>query len=122
MSCPRKQRWKDGKHGWNMLVRQFEARQKEYLAPRGCLQYYKEDAGSFSTFNNNGGAGELLNNYNYSVCIGENKAYGDVYLTASNFNLTQTNLTQQSGDTCGDGVTFGSSCYCGSTFPSHTCK
>merc|ERR1712029_187598 len=46
---------------WNILVRQFDSTQTEYLAPRGCLQYYREDAGMLETFNYNGGNGELLN-------------------------------------------------------------
>lgn len=100
----------DSTQEWELLVRQFEADQTEYLAPRGCLQYFKEDAATFSTFNNNAGAGELLNDHMYSVCIADNDAYCDVSLTASNFDLTE------GADACSDAVAFGTSAFCGSTF------
>jgi len=98
----------DSTQEWELLVRQFEADQTEYLAPRGCLQYFKEDAASFSTFNNQGGSGELLNDHMYSVCIADNDAYCDVSLTASNFDL------KIDGTECKDKVAIGTDVLCGS--------
>merc|ERR1712083_47409 len=87
----------DSTQEWELLVRQFEADQTEYLAPRGCLQYFKEDAASFSTFNNQGGSGELLNDHMYSVCIADNDAYCDVSLTASKFDTSGSLLWNYTG-------------------------
>jgi len=95
---------------FQILVRQFDSSQTDYLAPRGCLQYYKEDAGTISTFNNNGGDGELLNNHMYSTCIAQNDAYCDISLIANNFELTG------SSGSCSDTVIFGLNQQCGSTF------
>merc|ERR1712083_763687 len=69
---------------------QIESDATDDLAPRGCLQYFKEDAATFSSFNWNGGNGELINNNQYSVCIMDNDAYCDVALTANSmFELTR---------------------------------
>jgi len=95
---------------FNILVRQFDSSQTDYLAPRGCLQYYRQDAGTFSTFNNNGGNGELLNNHMYTTCIAQNDAYCDISLTSTNFDLSGTS------GACSDSVIFGMSQQCGSTF------
>ena len=100
----------DREQKWNLLVRQFESTQTDYLAPRGCLQYFREDAATFSTFNHNGGDGELLNDHMYSVCLAENEAYCDVSLTSSAFDLKGT------AGACSDAVAFGSSAFCGQTF------
>merc|ERR1712117_1002450 len=57
---------------WNILVRQFDSSQTDYLAPRGCLQYYRQDIGTHETFNYNSGNGELLNDHMYTMCIAQN--------------------------------------------------
>ena len=54
---------------WSILVRQYDSSQTEYLAPRGCLQYYRQDMGTLETFNYNSGNGELLNDHMYTMCI-----------------------------------------------------
>jgi len=95
---------------WNILVRQFDSTQTEYLAPRGCLQYYREDAGMLETFNYNGGNGELLNDQMYTMCIAQNDLYCDVALTSSSFMLGG------SAGMCSDAVVFGTNQLCGSTF------
>jgi len=95
---------------WQILVRQFDSTQLDYLAPRGCLQYFKQDAGTISTFNNDNGSGELLNNHMYSTCIAQNDAYCDISLTASNFELSGTS------GSCSDAVVFGLNLQCGETF------
>jgi len=100
----------DREQKWNLLVRQFESTQTDYLAPRGCLQYFREDAATFSTFNHIGGIGELLNDHMYSVCLAENEAYCDVSLTSSLFDL------KGAAGACSDAVAFGSSAFCGQTF------
>jgi len=95
---------------WQILISHFDSSQVDYLAPRGCLQYYRQDSGIISTFNNQAGQGELLNNHMYSACIAQNDAFCDVSLTANNFELTG------SSGMCSDAVTFGLSQQCGSTF------
>jgi len=95
---------------WNILVRQFDSTQTEYLAPRGCLQYYRQDMGILETFNYNGGNGELLNDHMYTMCIAQNDAYCDIALTSSDFMLGG------SAGACSDAVVFGTNQLCGSTF------
>jgi len=99
-----------GSQKFQILVSQFDSSQTDYLAPRGCLQYFRNDVGTISTFNNQAGMGELLNNHMYSACIAQNDAYCDVSLTANNFELTG------SSGMCSDSVTFGLDQQCGSTF------
>jgi len=95
---------------WNILVRQFDSSQTDYLAPRGCLQYYRQDLGTLETFNFNSGNGELLNDQMYTMCIAQNDAYCDIALTSSNFMLGG------SSGACSDSVVFGTNQLCGSTF------
>lgn len=96
---------------WVILVSQYESTQTDYIAPRGCLQYFREEAGTFMTFNHNSGKGELLNNQMYNICLQQLDQYCDVSLTASNFALGKA-----TDGTCDDAVAFGVSSYCGSTF------
>ena len=95
---------------WNILVRQFDSSQTEYLAPRGCLQYYRQDIGTLETFNYNGGNGELLNDHMYTMCIAQNDDYCDIALQSSSFMLGG------SSGACSDAVVFGTNQLCGSTF------
>lgn len=95
---------------WNILVRQFDSSQTDYLAPRGCLQYYRQDLGTLETFNYNSGNGELLNDHMYTMCIAQNDAYCDIALTSSSFMLGG------SSGACSDSVVFGTNQLCGSTF------
>ena len=104
-----------GSQEWEMLITQIESDATDDLAPRGCLQYFKEDAATFSSFNWNGGNGELINNNQYSVCIMDNDAYCDVALTAN----SMFELTESSG-TCMDKIAFGTNVYCGTTFNDDT--
>jgi hypothetical protein len=95
---------------WNILVRQFDSSQTDYLAPRGCLQYYRQDLGTLETFNYDGGNGELLNDHMYTMCIAQNDDYCDIALTSSSFMLGG------SSGACSDAVVFGTNQLCGSTF------
>jgi len=101
----------NGTQEWEMLITQIEGDATDDLAPRGCLQYFKEDAATFSSFNWDSGNGMLINDNQYSICIKDNDAYCDVALTANSmFELTKT------GDTCMDKIAFGTNVYCGTTF------
>lgn len=100
----------NGTQEWEMLITQIEGDATADLAPRGCLQYFKEDAATFSSFNYDNGNGMLINDNQYSVCIMDNDAYCDVALTAGGFDLTGT-----SGN-CMDKIAFGTNVYCGTTF------
>lgn len=97
-----------GTQKWRILVRHIESTQTTLLAPRGCLQYYRESTASFATFNHNSGNGELLNDHNYAVCIGEVDDFCDVSLSSSMFDLdASSSLTV--GGTQYTGQTFGTS-------------
>jgi len=100
----------NGTQEWEMLITQIEGDATADLAPRGCLQYFKEDAATFSSFNYDNGNGMLINDNQYSICIMDNDAYCDVALTAGGFDLTE------SSGTCMDKIAFGTNVYCGSTF------
>jgi len=100
----------NGTQEWEMLITQIEGDATADLAPRGCLQYFKEDAATFSSFNYDSGNGMLINDNQYSVCIMDNDAYCDVALTAGGFDMTETS------GTCMDKIAFGTNVYCGSTF------
>ena len=41
----------NGTQEWEMLVTQIEGDATDNLAPRGFLQYFKEDVATFSSFN-----------------------------------------------------------------------
>merc|ERR1712038_1927648 len=99
-----------GSRKWQIQIRQFDSTQTEYLAPRGCLQYFRNDVGQLKSFNSQGGNGELLNNHMYSMCIAQNDAYCDVALSSSSFMLGG------SSGMCEDSVVFGTNQLCGSTF------
>ena len=95
---------------WQILARQFDSTQTDYLAPRGCLQYYRQDAGSFMSFNSAGSSPELLNDHMYSICIGQSDPYCDVALVANLFDLSG------SAGMCSDSIAFGLNFECGTSF------
>jgi len=97
---------------WKVLVSQYESTETDKLAPRGCLQWFREEAGTISSFNNQGGNGELLNNMMYSVCIEQKDEYCDVSVAATDFSMTKDATSME----CSDILTIGSSNYCGDTF------
>ena len=105
-----------GTQKWKILLRQFDSTQTDYLAPRGCLQYYRADSGSIASFNSAGGSPELLNDHMYSICIAQNDAYCDVALTANSFDLTGTT------GSCSDSIAFGFNVACGSSLTFSTCN
>lgn len=98
-----------GTQKWRILLRQFDSTQTDYLAPRGCLQYYRADSGSIASFNSAGGSPELLNDHMYSICIAQNDLYCDVALTANTFDLTGTT------GSCSDSIAFGFNVACGTS-------
>jgi len=98
-----------GAQKWKILLRQFDSSQTDYLAPRGCLQYYREDMGTISSFNSAGGSPELLNDQMYSICIAQNDAYCDIALTANTLDLSGTS------GACSDSIAFGFNVACGTS-------
>jgi len=101
----------DQMQGWNIYFEQLDSSETEYLAPRGCLQYFKEDIGTLETFNYDNGNGQLLNDHKYSMCIEQKDAYCDIALTT----VTPFMLGGSAG-ACSDSVIFGTNQFCGSTF------
>lgn len=98
-----------GSQRWAILVRQYVTSQTDYLAPRGCLQYYRATSGNLMSFNYNGGNGELLNDQMYSACIAQTDDFCDMSLTGT------IDLTGSSGS-CSDKIALGCEVLCGSTF------
>merc|ERR1711881_823885 len=98
-----------GSQKFQILVRQFDSSQTDYLAPRGCLQYYREDMGTIASFNSAGGSPELLNDQMYSICIAQNDAYCDIALTANTLDLSGTS------GACSDSIAFGFNVACGTS-------
>jgi len=97
-----------GSQNWRILVRQYESTQTAYLAPRGCLQYFRSTSGTISSFNNNNGLGMELINHNYPICIAQTDGYCDVAVTATSFDLDGTSPS------CNDKLVLGANTYCGS--------
>jgi len=102
-----------GTQKWNILVRYYESSQTAYLAPRGCLQFYRNASDTISTFNYNNGAGELLTDHMYSICIDQYDAMCDVQMTSSGFMLGGTSGSCAATD---DKLVLGTNTFCGSTF------
>jgi len=94
---------------WRILLRQFESSDTDILAPRGCLQYYRNTTGDLMSFNYNNGNGELLNNQMYSMCIQQMDEYCDIALTENKFDLGG------SSGSCDDSITLGTTQFCGSS-------
>jgi len=92
---------------WRVKVVQLACTNTDALAPRGCLTYATEEAGTIESFNYNGGNGELINNQAFSHCIKEQDGFCDVALTSSNFDLGN-----------GDSITFGGNSQTGTMFGS----
>jgi len=103
----------EGDQRWDIWVTALESTDP-LLAPRGCLQYYTNVTETLSTFNNDQGNGELINNQMYSICIEQKDDYCDVGLTVNNFDLGG------SAGMCEDSVSFGTNQFCGSAFTTNT--
>ena len=101
---------------WKILLRQFDSSQTDYLAPRGCLQYYRETSGDLMSFNYNDGNGMLLNDQMYSMCIEQRDEYCDIALTENKFDLGG------SSGSCSDSITLGTTQFCGSSLGTTACK
>lgn len=99
---------------WHILISAIESTNSEMLAPNGCLQYYTSFSDTISSFNNDDGNGELLNNQMYSICLKEDNKYCDVGLSQNNFDL------EGSSGVCEDSVTFGYKQFCGSSLATNT--
>ena len=100
---------------WQILARQFDSTQTDYLAPRGCLQYHRNDVGVFMSFNRAGSGPELLNDHMYSICIKQDHRYCDVALVANLFDLAgSAGMCWQGG--VQDFIAFGWNVQCGTSF------
>jgi len=103
---------------WNIMVSQISSTQTELLAPRGCLQYFREDRGTLETFNFDNGNGQLLNNHMYTMCIEQNDLFCDVAISSNmpgSFDLGGSSGMCDS-DNSEDSVMFGTNQLCGETF------
>ena len=101
---------------WKVLVRQYDSSQTDLLAPRGCLQYHRDDMGRISNFNGGHGTAEMLNNHMYSICIAQKDDYCDVALTQHSFDLPGTS------GACSDSLAFGFNVVCGTSLGFNTCN
>jgi len=90
---------------WRIRIDQIPCTETENLAPRGCLTYEMGEQGTLSSFNNNGGNGELINDQRFCHCIQDIDGFCDVSLTSSNFDLG-----------AGDSITFVSNTQTGMNF------
>lgn len=105
-----------GKQKWRILVRFYETG-SIYLAPRGCLQYYRQNSGTIQSFNFNpaaaAGTNQLLTDHMYSICIKGVPNFCNVAMTASNFSLSGT---AGACTAAVDKIVLGATTYCGATF------
>jgi hypothetical protein len=70
-----------------------------YIAPEGCLQYYTNNAGTFSSFNYMANTG-YLSSLDYAICIKKSPKTCSVRYTAmGTFNLT-TDGAYVNGESC----------------------
>jgi len=94
---------------WRIKITQIQCTDTENLADPGCLTWNTGTSGTLMSFNNMGGAGELINNQKYSHCIKYQEGFCDVSLVASDFMM---------GTAAGaaDSITFGTLSNSGSTF------
>jgi len=104
---------------WQILLRFYEADQTALLAPRGCLQYFRETSGVVESMNYGMSTistmPELLNDHAYAICIMQQDKYCDISLTSSDWMLGGTTGSCTSAD---DLLVIGTTSYCGSTFGS----
>ena len=76
-------------------------------APPGCLTYNMGISGSITSYNFNGGSGEMINNQKFSHCIKYQEGYCDIAMTCTKFDV---------GNDPGDSVTIGSNVLQGMNF------
>ena len=88
---------------YRIRLTQLACEDSSSLAPPGCLTYNQELAGTITSFNYAGGAGQMLNNLQFSHCIKYHEGYCDVSLTASEFDIGNNHDT---GDSLLIGTTF----------------
>jgi len=102
-----------GTQKWKIRVSQFDSTQTDFLAPRGCLQYYSESTGIIKSMNFMGTTGEALTDHMYTVCIKQRDDMCDVTMTAATFDLGGTSGSCTTTD---DKVVLGVDTFCGATF------
>lgn len=90
---------------WRMKVTQIACTETDKLAPPGCLTYNTGTSGTIMSFNNQGGAGELINNQLFSHCIKYQNGFCDVALSSGDFMMGAD-----------DSITFGGNTQTGPTF------
>jgi hypothetical protein len=94
---------------WKIRVTQIECGNPA-RAPTDCLQYYTGPAGSFTSYNFQGGSGGALSNgQNYNICFRQEEGYcsiqyslADVTAPAVAFSVDNsiTTASRQGGTTC----------------------
>lgn len=70
---------------------------EELLAPPGCLQYHRDVAGYYESFNYNGGQGPYLRNLAYSICFKRFYNLCGMRHTAVTFNLSANVVSSEDG-------------------------
>jgi len=90
---------------YRLKITQIPCTDTAALAPPGCLTYATGASGTISSFNNQNGNGELLNNQMFSHCIQYQNGFCDISFSSSDFDLGT-----------GDKLTIGTEVLTGSTF------
>jgi len=90
---------------WRIKVEQILCTQLDMLAPPGCLTYDTETSGTFMSFNNQGGFGQLINNQKYSHCIKYQPGFCNIAFQSDDFKLGADDM-----------INFGTSTYTGDSF------
>nr|CAD7573974.1 unnamed protein product [Timema californicum] len=85
---------------WKIRATQVDCTQQPLdVAPPGCLQYYTEERGSFSSFGYGSGNGGYMSNLNYAVCIRRTTgSCGIRYSARDSFKMAAVQPTMPSGD------------------------
>ncbi|CAG2054635.1 unnamed protein product [Timema podura] len=85
---------------WKIRATQVDCTQQPLdVAPPGCLQYYTDERGSFSSFGYGSGNGGYMSNLNYAVCIRRTTgSCGIRYSAPDSFKMAAVQTTMPSGD------------------------
>ncbi|XP_071447187.1 uncharacterized protein [Hetaerina americana] len=85
---------------WRIRITQIDCcapDTRDLCAPRGCLQYYPEMSGSFSSFNYNNGNGPYQGLLNYAICFKRYDGICSIRYDSTNFQIAATNLLNSYG-------------------------
>lgn len=97
-----------GAQKWNVRVVYLDS--ADDLAPRGCLQYMRGEAGTIKSFNNGKG---LLADSMYNICFKELAGKCDIAFTSTAFAMGGTSGACTA---TGNKLVIGAMTYCGTTF------